>query len=240
MPEIEFPKLTRPPLREALLDIRLREELPASVLSKFEAPKGFPVRKEMKHGQFQLQAEPDKPFAAKVLTEEALGIRYEREDGSEVVQLRRNGMTYSILKDYPGWSVLRGEAQAVWQGFLAASGTVIIQRMAVRYINAISIPLGADYDEHLTTAPRIPKSVPQLVTGFMQRVLVPFAEDTATAIITQTFEPPTIAVLDIDIFALCSLDGASADIWLKLDRLRGIADRIFFSSLTEKVIESYR
>lgn len=95
----------------------MREELPASVLSKFEAPKGFPVRKEMKHGQFQLQAEPGKPFAAKVLTEEALGMRYEREDGSEVVQLRRNGITYSILKDYPGWSVLRERLRLCGKAF---------------------------------------------------------------------------------------------------------------------------
>ena len=84
------------------MDIRLREELPASVLSKFEAPTGFPVRREIKHGQFQFQMDVDKPFAAKVLTEEALGMRYEREDASEVVQLRRNGLTYSVLKNYPG------------------------------------------------------------------------------------------------------------------------------------------
>lgn len=100
--ERESPKLTRPPLREALIDIRLRDELPASFLPKFEAPKGFPVKRGIKHDQFQFQADADKPFAAKVLTEEALGMRYEREDSSEVVQLRRNGLTYSILKNYPG------------------------------------------------------------------------------------------------------------------------------------------
>ena len=105
MPEREFPKLTRPPLREVLVDVRLLEELPASVLAKFEAPKGFPVKKPMKHGQFEFQADAEKPFAAKVLTEEALGFRYEREDSSEMVQLRRNGLTYSILKNYPGWEV---------------------------------------------------------------------------------------------------------------------------------------
>ena len=241
LPEIEFPKLTRPPLREVLVDVRLREELPASVLPKFEAPKGFPVRKEMKHGQFQLQAEADKPFAAKVLTEEASGVRYEREDGSEVLQLRRNGMTYSILKNYPGWNVLREAARDVWREFLAASGAVNVSRLAARYINAISIPLGADYDAYLTTAPRIPKSVPQIVNSFMQRVLVPFEEDAANAIITQTVEMPNpLIILDIDVFTVCSLPGGSDDIWPKLDRLRNIADRIFFSSLTEKVIESYR
>jgi uncharacterized protein (TIGR04255 family) len=240
LPEREFPKLTRPPLREVLVDIRLREELPTSVVPKFETPKGFPVRKGMKHGQFQLQAEADKPFAAKVLTEEALGVRYEREDSSEVVQLRRNGLTYSILKNYQGWEVLRQAARDMWRVFLLASGPVNISRLATRYINAIEIPLGADYDEYLTTAPRVPKLVPPIVSSFIQRVVVPFERDGANAIITQTLEMPAPAALDIDVFAECSLEGASEEIWSRLDNLRNIADRIFFSSLTEKVIESYK
>jgi uncharacterized protein (TIGR04255 family) len=157
-----------------------------------------------------------------------------------VIQLRRNGLTYSILKNYAGWDVLREASRAAWRDFLVASGPVNVSRLAVRYINAINIPLGADYDEYLTTGPKVPKSVPPIVTSFMQRVLVPFEEDSATAIITQALELPAPIVLDIDIFTECSLEGGSADIWLKLDRLRNIADRIFFSSLTEKVIESYR
>ena len=241
MSDTEFPKLTRPPLREALADIQLREELPASILSQFTAPKGFPVAKEMRRGQFQLKMDKDKLASAEVLAEGALGWRYAADDGSAVVQLRRNGMTYSILKNYPGWNVLREAARDVWRKFLATSGTVNVSRLAVRYINAISIPLGADYDEYLTAAPRIPKSVPQIVNSFMQRVLVPFEEDAANAIITQTVEMPIpLIILDIDVFTGCSLPGGSDDIWLKLDRLRNIADRIFFSSLTEKVIESYR
>src|SRR5258708_26647707 len=185
LPEREFPKLTRPPLREVLVDIRLREELPASVLAKVEAaPKDFPVRKKMKHGQLQFQVEENKPFAAKVLTEEALGVRHEREDGSEVVQLRRNGFTYSILKNYRGWEILKEATRDMWRVFLLASGPVNINRLATRYINAIEIPLGADYDEYLTTAPRIPKYVPPIVTSFIQREIVPFAREIATALLT--------------------------------------------------------
>jgi uncharacterized protein (TIGR04255 family) len=238
--ESAFPKLAHPPLREALVDIRLREELPASILPNFRAPKGFPVAKEMKHSQFQFKIDKDKPGRAEVLAEGPFGQRYEKEDGSEVIQLRRNGLTYSILKNYAGWDVLREASRAAWRDFLVASGPVNVSRLAVRYINAINIPLGADYDEYLTTGPKVPKSVPPIVTSFMQRVLVPFEEDSATAIITQALELPAPIVLDIDIFTECSLEGGSADIWLKLDRLRNIADRIFFSSLTEKVIESYR
>ena len=194
----------------------------------------------MKHGQFQFELEEDKPFAAKVLTEEALGVRYERDDGSEVVQLRRNGLTYSILKNYQGWEVLREETRDMWRAFLLASGPVNISRLAIRYINAIEIPLAADYDDYLTAAPRIPKPVPQIVTSFIQRVMVPFEQEMANAIITQTLEMPGPAVLDIDVFTEVSLEGASEEIWPRLDNLRNIADRIFFSSLTEKVIDSYK
>ena len=203
-------------------------------------PKGFPVKKPMKHGQFQFQMEVDKPSEAKVLTEEALGFRCEREDGSEVIQLRRNGLTYSILKNYRGWEVLREASRDMWRAFLLASGPVNISRLATRYINAIEITLGADYDEYLTTAPRVPKSVPPVVTSFIQRVMVPFEKETATAIITQTLEVPSPAVLDIDVFTEVSLEGTSEEIWSRLDNLRDIADRIFFSSLTVKLIESYK
>ena len=170
-----------------------------------------------------------------------MGWRYDKDDSSEVVQLRRNGFTYSILKNYPGWSVLKESANREWRNYLAVSGPVNVSRLAVRYVNSVNIPLGADYDEYLTTGPRVPKSVPSIVASFLQRVLVPFEEDAATAIFTQTLEmPATAVVLDIDVFAECSLDGESVDIWSRLENLRSIADRIFFSSLTEKVLESYR
>ena len=235
----EFPKLARPPLSEALVDIRLREELPVSILPKLVAPKSFPLSKEMRQGQFQVKLTKDKPIQAEVLSEGALGRRYEREDGSEVIQLRRNGLTYSVLKNYPGWEVLRDAARRAWQDFLTVTGPVNVSRVATRYINQISIPVGTDYDSYLTAAPRIPKSIPPIVTSFIQRVLVPFEEESATAIITQALEVPAPAVLDIDVFSECSLDGSSGEIWSKLDRLRNVADRIFFSSLTEKVLKSY-
>jgi uncharacterized protein (TIGR04255 family) len=238
----EFPRLTHPALREALVDIRLHGELPASAMEKFEAPKGFPVKKGMKLGQFELHLEVDKPSEAKI-TEGLMGFRYEREDGSDVLQLRRNGLTYSSLKDYPGWEVLKEEAREAWRGFFAVTGPVNVSRLAVRYVNAINIPQGADYDEYLTTGPRVPKLVPSIVASFVQRIVVPIEQDSANAIITQTLEqsgaaPAAPAVLDIDVFTNLSIEGTSPNIWSGLEKLRNIANRIFFSSVTQKVIES--
>ena len=241
MSEQEFPKLTRPPLREALIDIQLSPELPATVLPKFQPPKGFPVVRPLIQSQLQFKIEADKPVKPEVISEGLLGQRYEREDNSEIVQFRRNGMTYSILKNYPGWNVLSDSAREMWQSFLSTVGPVSVRRLAVRYINAIDIPAGSDYDEYLTTGPQVPKSAPPVVNSFMQRVVIPFEKEAAIAIFTQALEPPnTAAILDIDVFTDCSIDGSSPDIWSKLLSLRGTADKIFFASLTEKVLNSYR
>jgi uncharacterized protein (TIGR04255 family) len=236
----EFPKLARPPLREALVDVRLRDELPVAVIPKFRQPKGFPVVTTMKQGQFQFKVDANKPAEAHVFSEALLGQRYDREDGSAVVQLRRNGITYSALKNYPGWEVLRDSAREIWQDFITVSGNIIISRLAVRYVNAIIIPTGADLDEYLTNGPRVPALLPQVVTSFMHRMLIPIEELKMNAIVTQTLEMPSPVILDIDAFTERSFEASSDEIWTTLDELRGIADRTFFSSLTEKVIESYR
>ena len=136
------------------MDILLRDELPASILSEFKAPKGFPVAKPMRHGQLQFKLDQDQPALAEVVAEGPLGWRYETDDGSAVALLRRNGMTYSILKNYAGWEVLRQAAQGMWREFVDVAGAVQVARLATRYINAINFPIGADYDEYLTTAPR--------------------------------------------------------------------------------------
>lgn len=235
-----FPRLTHAPLREAIVDIRLRDVLPATFVSKLGSLEGFPIAKAMKHGQFTFQISKDKPAEAKVTADEAIGQRYEREDASEVVQFRRNGLTYSILKNYTSWDVLRDAARYAWQRFLSISGPINVNRLAVRYINAIEIPVGADYDEYLTAAPRIPKPLPQIVNSFIQKVAVPFAGEGATAMITQTLETPAPAVLDIDVFSECSLDGASVEIWAVLEKLRSVKNRVFFASLTAKVLDLYK
>lgn len=241
LPETTFPKLTRPPLREALVDLRLREGLPASFVPNLKSLEGFLISREMKQSQVTVQM-GDKPTEV-VTTDEAYGRRFDREDGSAVVQFRRNGLTYSILRNYTSWDVLREAARNAWLHFLAISGPVNVSRLAVRYINAIEVPLGADFDEYLTAGPRIPTPLPQILNGFLQRVVVPFEDEDASAIITQAMEVPTAGnipvVLDIDVFSSCSLEGASTEIWSRLEKLRSIKNRVFFSSLSPKVLDSY-
>ena len=243
--ETKYPQLSRPPLREALVDIKLRETLPVGWMGKIENANfdGFTSSQPMRQGVFRLELLQDKPAQAVVDSEQPFGRRYNSKDESRVLQVRRNGMTLSILKNYTNWEALRYSAHVSWDSYLEISGPVDVDRLAVRYVNAIEMNLGDDYDKYLTAGPRIPPELPQIVNNFVQRVEIPFTKEEASAIVTQTLVAPVAgkgsAILDIDVFCSCLLKGTSADLWSRLDDLRDIANGIFFSSVAPEVLKSY-
>jgi len=76
-------------------------------------------------------------------------------DGRQVVQVRRDGFTFSRLSPYQTWEDLRTEARRLW-GALSFGGEAIqMTRVAVRYINQIDIPLPMDdFADYLRTTLR--------------------------------------------------------------------------------------
>lgn len=245
----KYPQLARPPLREALIDIKLRDRLPVDWGKRLESVqfKGFQVSHPLKEGSFRFEIPPDHaPASAKVVSDETLGYRYDRADATQALLVRRNGMTLSILKNYTTWEALKEATYNLWVEYLRLSGLVQVERLAVRYINAIELLPGGDTDEYLTAGPRIPKELPQMLDRFLQRIEIPFLKEKATAIITQASgDRPAEgmsnreAILDIDVFCSGSFEGASPGIWITLDNLRDIANRIFFSSITRRMLDSF-
>ena len=238
----EYPNLSRPPLREAVIDIRLSSPLPPDFAEKLRMKNfgAFSRIGDVKVGGFQFQVPEDKPAQAKVTSEQVLGGRFENTDQSQVVLARRDGMTFSVLKNYRDWEHIRDDGRELWRRFLDLSGPAQVGRVALRYINVIDIPQGEDFDNYLTAAPQVPNGLPQLLGNFFQRIEVPFSDQNAIAVITQTLEPPAAVVLDIDVINQDQMDAASSDVWDKLEVLRVIKNRIFFSSVTARTVESYR
>ncbi|WP_206999822.1 hypothetical protein [Trinickia mobilis] len=91
--------------------------------------------------------------------------------------------------------------------------------------------------------------MPQAVSGFLTRVIVPDETAKCTSVVTQAFEgPPSespsgssiMVILDIDVFRVTRIDDLAADdIWSGLDVLRDQKNRMFFEHLTEKTVEMY-
>ena len=175
------PKLPNPPIKEALIDIRVA--LPQEVeIADLEATHDlvidrFPVRKILHQSKLGLNINVENPSDAKASADNStLGVRCESKDGKQVVQFRLNGFTYSRLDSYTEWISMADEAKELWQVFADTVNPIGVTRIAIRFINVVRIPIPFDdFEDYLKVSPRLPDGVPQALNGFFTRVVIPNA-----------------------------------------------------------------
>lgn len=245
MPEV-FPKA---PITEALIDIRVK--LPGSVslvdLEKLHdhIRDEYPDKKArtMWEGTFETRNEKDPLQKAQFRID---GYALTSPDGRQVVQYRLDGFTFSRLRPYTTWENVFAEARRLWGIYATETKPLLVTRLAVRYINSIEIPSKTfDYDDYFTAAPRIPPPLPQDLAHFLTRLVIPFPDRGAVAIITETplekHDPiNTVIILDIDVSKEVNLDPGDEKVCEIMSILREIKNTIFFNSITEKTKELFR
>ncbi len=241
--------LQNPPIKEAIIDIRFAAganvEIERIADVDSDIVSSYPIRKPI--NQRQLSLEVDETSGLKVAgdsTQSILGSRYEAKDGSRVVQLRQNGLTFSMVNVYTHWEDMFDEVQRLWPTVETIMKPEQITRVSTRYINVIPLPFEIkDFSDFLTSPPEIPQGLPQALTQFLTRIVVPCPEAEATAVITQALEAPPAdlraighvpVILDIDVIAELGSEEASNAFWDKLSQLRKLKNDIFFSSITDK------
>jgi uncharacterized protein (TIGR04255 family) len=163
---------------------------------------------------------------------------------------RVDGFTVSRLSPYGRWEELRAEASKWWDAFVRMASPVVVTRVAVRYVNAIKLPLPlGSFEEYLTCPPRIPTELPQGASAFIQRVVLPDEARNCISVVTQALEEPAVqqgngdaitVLLDIDVFRSVRIEHKRfEELWRALDELRDQKNRLFFSHLTEKTVEMF-
>ncbi len=239
--------LSNAPIKEALIDLRVA--LPQNIgLGELEAAHDrirdrFPVKKTIHEGRFGVRIDFDSGENPETTAgHNKLGFRFETDDGVEVAQFKTNGFTYSRLAPYTNWEDIRSSANALWQQYLEVATPDRVTRIATRFINVIHIPLPfRDFEEYLTEPPRIPEKLPQALSSYLMRIVLPEPSIGATAIITQALEQQerehVPIVLDIDVFISHTFDADDAAIWDRLEDLRRFKNDVFFGSVTEKTEE---
>jgi len=241
-----FPKA---PITEALIDIRTHPPQNVS-LAELEGlhrsiQTQYPEKQKRTMWESSIELKGEKEPLAKSRSQ-VTGYLFKSADGKQVVQFRLDGFTFSRLRPYTEWPEVYSEAKRLWDIYRAGIKPIRVNRLATRYINSIEIPSKKfDFDDYFTAAPRIPPALPQLLGHFFTRLVIPFPDEGATAIIMQTpSEKPdpikSTVILDIDVFSEVSL--ASDD--TKIDEifaiLRRVKNDIFFSSVTERTKELFR
>lgn len=245
----EFPILKNTPIKEALIDIRVKtphgfkvEELKLLYPSIHEQ---YPHEREFRRYQSQVNFKNEEVFSANGRNE-ILGYVYTSSDKKQIVQVRLDGFSFSRLYPYETWADLRREAFRLWELYEKVISPKIITRVALRYINNFKIPLPmVEFNDYLVAAPIVPEKLPQAVNSYLTRIVIPDDSISASAIVTQAFEgllPGSNSVsiiFDIDVIKQLP-DGIKFDkVWDDIEKLRCFKNKIFFENTTKKLREFY-
>jgi len=185
------------------------------------------------------------------------GLRFKSSDGNRTLVAGENGLSYSVRRPYPGWEVLRDETKECWAAYCKAYRPQAVNRIAIRYINLIRVPVSDDNEDgkleidladYFRNGPVISDDLPNIehAVGFYVQVLINQPDLNSQLLLRQarigTDDRDTFNVaLDIDLF--CTAESWSADddsIWSFLESLRIRKNQVFEASLTSKAKELFR
>ena len=247
---MNYPNLSKAPIVEGLIDIQVRQrpEFTFEKLTTFvDRYKGtYPSVKEAQHFQAAIKLESGKSPSQEVQSTKA-GFRLERQSPPFVVLARVNGITISRLAPYDTWEDLSQEAGELWKAYCEISKPETVTRVATRFVNRIELPIaGLDFDDYLAAAPKVPKGLPQILTHFMSRLVIPDEDSGSDIAIAQAFESvnplaqKVAIILDIDVFKEVDLPFDSPEIWNTLNTMRNLKNQAFFDSLTPQALELFK
>ena len=230
------------PITEALIDIQV--DLPAGFdpgqLEEFHASiaSQYPVKNKGFDVQMQAEFSPSQAGPAKT-TQTLRGFAFVSADGRQVVQVRRDGFTFSRLAPYETWEDLRTEARRLWELYRSAVKPIQMTRVAVRYINQINIPLPMrDFADYLRTIPQVSPGLEQGLATFFMRLEQPQDDIGAYLVLTEAMMPTTATnvcpvVLDIDVFGRDLKLTDDKEAWDFLELLRNRKNDVFEGCITD-------
>jgi uncharacterized protein (TIGR04255 family) len=173
------------------------------------------------------------------------GYVFKTSDEKTIAQFRVDGFTFNRLRPYTSWEELFPQALDLWYLYSRVSGPEVITRLAVRYINRITLPAGAiTFETYLRAAPVIPLELPQSISSFLTRVTISDPQTVIAAHVTQALEANTpeqhlIVILDIDAYKQSEFAIDDPMIERTLQQLRDFKNQIFFNSLTEETLRQF-
>jgi uncharacterized protein (TIGR04255 family) len=248
------------PITEALIDFRVQY---ANADITLERLKGFGglIRKEYPFMaarnivQAEVQFDVNRPNAAASSSAKIFGYIFHSEDRKQAVQVRLDGFTFTRFMPYENWWNLKAEALRLWTLFVSEFSPRIVNRVALRYVNQIHLPLKdgtLTFNHYLRAFPKIgdeDDDVKEMVEQVFMGLVLPQDDLQARLILTEWLLPaqsPSPAdsvgvILDLDLAQeSASFNAESTEIWALLDRFRERKNRYFESAITEATRELFR
>jgi len=239
-----MPQYKRPPITEAVVEIRLEDQLSQDEVdqlrSRFEAD--YPFSKPV--AELRVEVKPSEREAK--FDERSSGYRLASGDQADILVVTSGRMACSRLPPYTGWNMFRGRAEENWRTWKRVVGYRKIQRVGVRYINRIDIPVAAGekprIEDYLRVYPET--GAMTVLTSYVMQLVGPLGEDDCRLVLNSKSVPSPLVdhvslVFDIDIVREGDVPQKDDEVWSLIDRIRTHKNRIFEASVTDKARELF-
>jgi uncharacterized protein (TIGR04255 family) len=229
----------RPPITEAIIEIRTSTELQSSALERLVArfSRKYPAPAQK---LFEVSVEVKEPEPT-VTKQSLAGYRLASLDGTKVLNVAPRYLGTAHLAPYEGWERLYEEARANWEIWLKITGWQPVARIGVRYINRIDIPGSQMFNlgDYLTFRPSLPTSINSAIGQFAMNALIPLGVDELKVVLNAgSTQSPLInhasLLLDLDISRDSDLPKDEAGLWDLINRIRVRKNEVFESCITSK------
>ncbi len=241
-----FPRLTRPPIVEAVIHWQARAQRPfeQDALQQILATKLPDYPKSAVMRGFGLRA---------TLSEESSNVQHERrgfvglrlstEDGRHIAQFSREGLTLSRANPYERWEPFVDAATRAWNVFVEVAGPVDVERLGVRFINHIAAATPMNLRDYLRDPPTCPSNLPLEEFVYQSTFSVPGHPFGVRVIKVMQPSMPELQsssglFLDIDVHSMAAIPNEPDLLDAALARMRWLKNKVFFSLLTDAAIGS--
>jgi len=248
----QFPRLSRAPIAEAVIEMRARAEvqweestirgrltplLPG--YQKIESQSEFEHEMQFGPGQDTVQRHRDLGWR---------GLRCESADHLHIAQFNRDGFVFSRLRPYDHWEQFQCEAMRLWRIYQDLSSPSGIQRLGLRFINRIELPVdGPPPDDYLLMPSEVLAGMPLSRVGFFHRDVLAVQGYPYIVTIVRTVQPIQVTgnkgfglLLDIDVFSTEPFDLRDDLLTQRLVEMRWLKNKAFFGSITQQALETFQ
>lgn len=241
---VKITHLNHAPIIEAIIDIRLRLPDDIDLGKYYETLKKelITTYKKFSTGTLatsSLKIKNGKPEIIKEEHEGIHGIRFKSKSEKVVVQFKKDGFTFSRLHPYTDWKDISEEAKRLWKLYCTTFMPKSVVRISVQYINRIDIPEHAELEDYFTSSPKLPRTLPQALRRFFSTLCVKeedFCIDITQTLVSAKKEDSTGYIIDIEVFKEGTEDIDTKTIWMFLNKMRILKNKVFFNLIKEKAV----
>lgn len=242
----KFIHLSKAPIVEAVLDIRI---VPSAKWDETNLQRelkqrlsNYPKIETLREARYKLS--PGKPDDFEVEDFGCVGFKLYSNDNLHIAQFNKAAFVFSRLKPYEDWGQFSQEALRLWTVYYELLRPAEVRRIGLRFINRIAIKQEkielADYYKY---PPEPLKELNWPLTGYLHHDVVQIPETPYSVNLIKTVQkvPGEIGlILDIDAFMQNHFEYTELRVIECLEEMRWVKNKIFFSSLTEKIIEELK